>query len=83
MEKKVLFDCNICFSQYDMAISLQEIDDTIERQSKEGEKAKIEIQHDYARVDVYFQTLNVKKIEQSPVISVCMCIFLWFETFYN
>ena len=58
-----------------MAISLQEIDDTIERQSKEGEKAKIEIQHDYARVDVYFQTLNVKKIEQSPVISVCMCIF--------
>ena len=58
-----------------MAISLKEIDDTIERQSKEGEKAKVEIQQDYARVDVYYQTLNVKRIEQSSVISVCICIF--------
>ena len=31
---------------------------------------KNEIQEDYARVDIYYQTLNVHMIEQSPVISV-------------
>ena len=58
-----------------MAISLKEINETIGRHSEEGEKARVGIQQDYARVDVYYQTLNVKRIEQSSVISVCMCIF--------
>ena len=34
------------------------------------EKAKNFIQQDYARVDIYYQTLNVKDIKQSAVIGV-------------
>ena len=36
---------------------------------------KEKIQQDYARVDIYYQTLNLKRIEQSPAISVCIEIF--------
>ena len=31
---------------------------------------KAAIQNDYARLDIFYQTLNVKAIEQSPKISV-------------
>ena len=33
---------------------------------------KEKIQQDYARVDIYYQTLNLKSIKQSPTISVCI-----------
>ena len=36
----------------------------------EGQKVKTEIQEDYARVDIYYQTLDVKLIRQIPVVSV-------------
>ena len=36
----------------------------------QSEKAKNFIQQDYARVDIYYQTLNVKDIKQSAVIGV-------------
>ena len=35
-----------------------------------GERVKI--QQDYARVDIYYQTLNLKTIKQSPTVSVCI-----------
>ena len=38
------------------------------------EKAKNFIQQDYARVDIYYQTLNVKDIKQSPVIGVSVLL---------
>ena len=38
-----------------------------------GERVKI--QQDYARVDIYYQTLNLKTIEQSPTVSVRIKIF--------
>ena len=36
----------------------------------EGDKVKAKIQQDYARVDIYYQTLDVKLISQKPAISV-------------
>lgn len=33
-----------------------------------SQKVKSQIQEDYTKVDVYFQTLNVKAIVQSPVV---------------
>ena len=36
----------------------------------EGEKVKTAIQEDYTRVDIYYQTLDVKLIRQIPVVSV-------------
>ena len=36
----------------------------------EGQKVKTAIQQDYARVDIYYQTLDVKLLRQIPVISV-------------
>ena len=36
----------------------------------EGEKVKTAIQEDYTRVDIYYQTLDVKLMRQIPVVSV-------------
>ena len=36
----------------------------------EGQKVKTAIQEDYTRVDIYYQTLDVKLIRQIPVVSV-------------
>ena len=41
----------------------------------EGDKVKAKIQQDYARVDIYYQTLDVKLIRQIPVISVRIFLF--------
>ena len=35
-------------------------------------KERVKIQQDYTRVDIYYQTLNLKTIEQSPAVSVRM-----------
>ena len=56
--------------QYDMAIGLNP---NLDKQNLIKERVKI--QQDYARVDIYYQTLNMKRIEQSPAISVCIKIF--------
>jgi hypothetical protein len=37
-------------------------------------EAKAKVQQDYARVDVYFQTLNVKSIVQTPTYPVSIII---------
>ena len=39
-------------------------------QSSEGQKVKTAIQEDYTRVDIYYQTLDVKLMRQIPVVSV-------------
>ena len=41
-----------------------------EQDSDTQGKAKSEIQTDYAKADVYFQTLNVIYITQSPLMAV-------------
>ena len=38
----------------------------------DDDKIKETIQQNYARVEVYYQTLNLKTIKQSPTISVCI-----------
>ena len=53
--------------QYDMAIGLNP---NLDKQNLIKERVKI--QQDYARVDIYYQTLNLKSIKQSPTISVCI-----------
>ena len=59
--------------QRDLAISigydLSEFNSEFER-----EQVKNLIQQDYARVDIYYQTLNVKDIKQSPVIGVSVML---------
>ena len=40
-----------------------------DRRGLKGEIVKAKIQEDYSRVDVYYQTLNVKVIVQKPVYS--------------
>ena len=40
----------------------------------EREQVKNLLQQDYARVDIYYQTLNVKDIKQSPVIGVSVML---------
>ncbi len=37
-----------------------------------NEKLKAEIQHNYLKVNIYFQTLNVREIEQTPKYSVSL-----------
>ena len=44
--------------------------DTSNLVGPQAETIKAAIQNDYARLDVFYQTLNVKAIEQSPKISV-------------
>ena len=59
--------------QRDLALSigydLSKFDSEFER-----EQVKNLIQQDYARVDIYYQTLNVKDIKQSPVIGVSVLL---------
>ena len=64
-----------CPFQMDMAKDLG-YDQKKLTQGMPHEKLSIQsdLQEDYARVDVYYQTLNVKKISQSPVISVCLLL---------
>ena len=40
--------------------------------NKNDDKIKAALQEDYARVEIYYQTLNLKTIRQSPTISVCI-----------
>ena len=40
--------------------------------NKNDDKIKAALQEDYARVEIYYQTLNLKTIKQSPTISVCI-----------
>ena len=61
---------NMYSLQYDMAIGLNP---NLDKQNLIKERVKI--QQDYARVDIYYQTLNLKRIEQSPAISVCIKMF--------
>ena len=56
-----------------MATSLNP--ELISKNKNEIEDVRVKIQQDYARVDIYYQTLNLKRIEQSPAISVCIKIF--------
>ena len=56
--------------QYDMAIGLNP--ELIDKNKEELEDVRVKIQQDYARVDIYYQTLNLKSIKQSPTISVCI-----------
>jgi len=52
---------------YDMATSLNP--ELISKNRDEIEDVRVKIQQDYARVDIYYQTLNLKEIMQSPTIS--------------
>ena len=54
--------------QYDMAVRLYP-DSTINR---DDDKIKETLQQNYARVEVYYQTLNLKSINESPTMSVCI-----------
>ena len=56
-----------------MATSLNP--ELISKNKNEIEDVRVKIQQDYARVDIYYQTLNLKRIEQSPAISVCIKMF--------
>ena len=56
-----------------MAIGLNP--NLIYRNKDDKEKEKVKIQEDYARVEIYYQTLNLKTIEQSPTVSVRIKIF--------
>ena len=56
--------------QYDMAIGLNP--ELIDKNKEELEDVRVKIQQDYARVDIYYQTLNLKTIKQSPTVSVCI-----------
>ena len=53
-----------------MATSLNP--ELISKNRDEIEDVRVKIQQDYARVDIYYQTLNLKSIKQSPTISVCI-----------
>ena len=53
-----------------MATSLNP--ELISKNKNEIEDVRVKIQQDYARVDIYYQTLNLKSIKQSPTISVCI-----------
>ena len=53
-----------------MATSLNP--ELISKNRNEIEDVRVKIQQDYARVDIYYQTLNLKRMEQSPAISVSM-----------
>ena len=53
--------------QYDMAIGLNPNLD-----KRNLIKERVKIQQDYTRVDIYYQTLNLKSIKQAPTISVCI-----------
>ena len=57
-----------------MATSLNP--ELISKNRDEIEDVRVKIQQDYARVDIYYQTLNLKEIMQSPTISVCIKIFI-------
>ena len=51
----------------------------IDRKDTKGPKAletKASIQENYVRVDIYFQTLNVKSIVQSPLYPVRLGAFM-------
>ena len=54
--------------QYDMAVRLYP-DSTVNR---DDDKIKETLQQNYARVEVYYQTLNLKSIKESPTMSVCI-----------
>ena len=56
--------------QYDLAIDLGYSRSELEGNPIKQAEAKIKVQQDYARVDVYFQTLNVKSIVQTPTYPV-------------
>ena len=53
-----------------MAIGLNP--ELIDKNKEELEDVRVKIQQDYARVDIYYQTLNLKTIKQSPTVSVCI-----------
>ena len=56
--------------QRDLAVSIGYDMGKLDSDPTQREKAKNFIQQDYARVDIYYQTLNVKDIKQSAVIGV-------------
>ena len=51
-----------------MAVGLNP--DLINKNKNDLLDERVKIQQDYARVDIYYQTLNKKTIKQSPTISV-------------
>ena len=56
--------------QYDLALDLGYSDSDLQGDPIKKAEAKAKVQQDYTRVDVYFQTLNVKSIVQSPTYPV-------------
>ena len=52
-----------------MAVGLG-INVNTDKEGPEAQKVKTRIQEDYTRVDVYFQTLNVMSMIQSPTMPV-------------
>ena len=58
------------FLQYDLAIDLGYSNSDLQGSPPKQAEAKAKVQQDYARVDVYFQTLNVKSIVQTPTYPV-------------
>ena len=65
-----------------MALEIGYDQDILNAKGPEADKIQAEIQQDYTRVDVYFQTLNVRSINQSPTYPVskkyttfCLCCY--------
>ena len=65
-----------------MAVGLG-INVNTDKEGAEAQKVKTRIQEDYTRVDVYFQTLNVMSMIQSPTMPVwhMYIIFIFLHTF--
>ena len=59
--------------QLNMALSLGYDPSTLKTSGPDSEEIQANIQTDYARVDVYYQTLNVRSIVQNPMYPVKNC----------
>lgn len=58
------------FFQEDFAIDVGYSADTLTARGPKAEEIKTSIQEDFVRADVFFQSLNVRSIMQSPKYSV-------------
>ena len=64
-------------NQYWFDMATQDLNYTLDAKDKKGPDAlakRAEIQEDYTRADVYYQTLNVRSIVQNEAYPVSYCI---------
>lgn len=58
------------FSQINMAVSLDYDREVLEARGPKSDEIKSELQEDFVKADIYYQTLNVQSITQSPKYKV-------------